>query len=50
MYKLKKFKGTATLEWLHIGAYMQFAKEHVDKSEGCLSETQIQLFSLTKCN
>lgn len=25
MYKLRKFKGTATLKWLHFGAYIQFA-------------------------
>lgn len=45
MYKLRKFKGTATLKWLHIGAYIQFAKEHVDKSEGCLSDIPIEHFS-----
>lgn len=45
MYKLRKFKGTATLKWLHIDAYIQFAKEHVDKSEGCLSDIPIEHFS-----
>lgn len=45
MYKLRKFKGTATLKWLHIGAYIQFAKEHMDKSEGCLSDIPIEHFS-----